>query len=136
MQRRDTVKLFSYSTEVMAFAEAKWMNTRFVTVGILIGVIIFFGFIKLNQSFDHAFWSRSSYLLAVENEILRQQMRMISPRVHHLEIQTRHLDEFSNELYVLLHPGMVAGDTVSRYTIAIKNVQVPYPGSNDARFHP
>jgi hypothetical protein len=107
------VKLYSYSSELLTFAEAKWAKAKFAACGILIGTIIFFGFIKLDQSVGNALGSRSANTLAAENNFLRQQISLISPRVSKLEMQTRLLHEHGDKLQML-----IVGDTVSRFTYA------------------
>lgn len=130
------MKLYSYSSELLTFVEKKWTKIRIAAIGIIIGTTIFFGFITLNLSYGHPFWSRSSYALAAENDILQRHIGMVSPRVSHLEIQERHLREHSNELFILLHPGMNIGDSSSYFKGASKALMfqslIPAP----TNFHP
>ncbi len=103
------MKLYSYSSELLTFVEAKWTKAKFAACGILIGTIIFFGFIKLDQSLGNVLGSRSANTLAAENGFLRHQISLISPRVSKLEMQARQLDEHADKLQRL-----IVGDTVSR----------------------
>lgn len=98
----------SYSSELLTFVEAK-----FAACGILMGTIIFFGFIKLDQSVGNVLESRSANTLAAENDFLRQQISLISPRVSKLEMRARQLREHADKLQML-----IAEDTVSRFTYA------------------
>jgi hypothetical protein len=65
------MKLYSYSREVHTFVEAKWITAKCTTAGIIIGTIVLFGVIKLNQSVDQAFGFHSANTLAAENDLLR-----------------------------------------------------------------
>jgi hypothetical protein len=117
-----TLKLYSYSSELLKFVEAKWARAKLATCGILIGTIIFFsfGFVKLNQSFGDTPESRSANEFASENEILRQQIRMMSPRVSKLKMQVGKLSEQDNKLHLLLDHQEALGGTVRGFTYATK----------------
>jgi hypothetical protein len=118
------MKLYSYSSELLTFVEAKWVIAKFATGGILIGTVILFGVIKLNQSVGNALGPRSVNTLAAENNFLRQQVSLISPRVSKLEMQARQLNECANKLHMLLQGGKVVGDTVSSFTNATKGFKL------------
>jgi hypothetical protein len=109
------VKLYSYSSELLTFVEATWAKAKLATCGILIGTIIFFGFIKLDQSVGNVLGSRSAKTLAAENDFLRQQISLISPRVSKLEMRARQLREHADKLQML-----IVGDTLSRFMFATK----------------
>jgi hypothetical protein len=87
--------------------------------GLLIGSIIFFGFIKLDQSVGNVLGSRSANALAAENAFLHQQVSLITSRVIKLEMQAMQLDEHADKLQVL-----IAGDTLSRFIFATKRSEV------------
>lgn len=112
------MKLYSYSSELLTSVEAKWAIAKFATSGILIGTVILFGVIQLNQSVGITVGSRSANTLAAENNFLRQQVSLISPQVSKLEMQARQLNERFNKLHMLLRGGKVVGDTVSSFTNA------------------
>ena len=112
------MKLYSYSSELLTFVEARWAKAKLAACGILIGTIIFFGFIKLDQSIGNPLGSRSANTLAAENNFLRQQISLVSPRVSKLEMQTRQLHEHAGNLQMLLHRRNFAGDTVSGFMYA------------------
>jgi len=76
--------------------EAKWVLAKFAAAGILIGIILLFGIVKLNESDDAALGSRSAKSLSAENDVLRQQLNLMSPRVSKLEIQAGQLMERAN----------------------------------------
>ncbi len=119
------MELYSYSSELLTFAVAKWTKAKVAACGILIGSIIFFGFIKLDHSVGNVLGSRSANTLAAENVFLRQQIRLISPRVRKLEMQARQLHEHADKLQML-----VAGDTVSRFTYATNGSELQSLFSN------
>jgi hypothetical protein len=58
-----------------------------------------FGVIALNQSVDHALGSHSAKTLAAENNVLRKQFSLISPRISQLEMQARQLTDRANTLF-------------------------------------
>ncbi len=118
------MKLYSYSSELLTFVEAKWAKAKLATVGILMGTIIFFGFIKLDQSVGNAHGSRSANALAADNDILHQQLCLMSPQVSKLEMQARQLSELDNKLHMLLHRNKIVGDTLSRFTYATKGSEL------------
>jgi hypothetical protein len=84
-----------------------------ITGGIIIGAIIFFGFIKLNKSVGNVFGFPSANTLAADNNFLRQQVSLISPRVSKLEMQALQLNERANTFRMLLHRRKSVVDTVS-----------------------
>ena len=114
------MKLYCYSSELLTCVEVKWAVVKFVTGGILIGTVILFGVIKLNQSVGNVLWSRPENTLAAENNFLRQQVILISPRVNKLEMQARQLNECANKLHPLLHHGKIVVGTVSSFTDVTK----------------
>jgi hypothetical protein len=118
-----TVKLYSYSSELLTFVEAKWVIAKFAIGGILIGIIILFGVIKLNQSVGSAVGSRSANTLAAENNFLRQQVSLILPRVSKMEMQARQLNEHANKLHMLLPCRKIVGGTVSSFTNATNGLK-------------
>jgi hypothetical protein len=93
---------------------------KFAIGGVLLGVAILFGVIKLNASVDSVVRSRTSNTLAAENDLLRRQLSLISPRVDELEVQAKQLDERVYKLHVLLDGRKSVRDMDSRFTIAIK----------------
>ncbi len=124
------MKLYSYSSELLTFVDAKWTKAKIATCGIIIGSIIFFGFIKLDQSVGNVLGSRTANTLAAENDFLRQQIRLISPRVSKLEMQARQLHEQADKLHML-----IVGDTVSRFLYAtnVSKLKSPIPAESSVR---
>jgi hypothetical protein len=118
------MKLYYYSSKLLTFVETKWVKPKFATVGILIGIVILLGAIKLNQSVGFALGSRSVNTLAAENNFLRQQVSLISPRVSMLEMQATQLNECANNLHLLLHGSKIVGDTVPRFMNATKRFKL------------
>jgi len=112
------MKLYSYSSESLTFVEAKWTLAKFATGGILLGTIILLGFMELNQSVGNTLESRSSNAISAENDILRQQLNQISPRVSKLEIQLEQLRDRASGLHKLLQRRNNARDTVISFTNA------------------
>ena len=117
------MKLYSYSSKLLTFVEAKWVILKFTTVGALMGIVILFGITELNQSVGFALGSHSASRLASENNFLRQQVNQISPRVSMLEMQAKQLNERADNLHLLHHSGKIVGDTVSKFTNVTKEFQ-------------
>jgi hypothetical protein len=92
-------------------------------VGIIIGIIIPFIIMKLNQSVGFALGSRPASALASENNFLRQQVSQISLSVSKMEMQASQLNERSKNLHLLLQNDKIIGDTVSRFTIAANEIK-------------
>jgi hypothetical protein len=93
---------------------AKCAIATIATGGILIGSIMFFGFVKPNQSPG----SRLADTLAAENDNLRQQLSSMAPRVGVLEIQVGRLLERANHIHMLLHGRRTVNTTVSGFANA------------------
>ncbi len=116
----NTVKLYSYSSELLTFVEAKWAIVKLAASGILVGAVILFGVVELNPSVGNALGSRSTKTLTSDNNFLRQQVSLISYRVNKMEMQTKQLHEYANTLNILLYSRKIDRDTVSSFTNAIK----------------
>jgi hypothetical protein len=97
------VRLYSYSSELLTFAESKRTRVRFVSYGILIGSIVFIGFIRLSQFERNTVGSRTANSLKAENSLLHHQWTIIASRVSRLELLERQYSERAEELSVLLH---------------------------------
>ena len=107
------MRLYYYSSERMTLTEAKWIRSKLALRAILIGCIIFFGFVKLNQYAGVTAGAHFAKTLESENEVLRQELSVMSPRIEKLDRLTRQLNDHANKLSVLLsRPGFVV-DTVS-----------------------
>jgi hypothetical protein len=116
-------KLYSYSSEGHAIAGATWVRTKLAIGGILVGILLLFGFIKLDQSVGITPQSGPSTALAAENVILQRQISLISNRLSKTEMQAEQLLERSNELRILFHRREFAGDTVQGLTNAITGLE-------------
>jgi hypothetical protein len=112
---------------LLTFAEVKWAKAKYGVGGFFIVVIIVFGFMTLHQPIGNALGFRTENKLAVENDIMRQELSLMSPRVSKMERKVRQLGEDDNILHLLVYPRKITGDTVSRFTDASKgsNVQSP-----------
>jgi outer membrane murein-binding lipoprotein Lpp len=130
------LQLYSYSSELQTFVEAKWALGKFAIVGIVIGTIILFGVIKPNQSGDRAIGSRSANTLAAENDILHRQLDLMSPRVRELEMQVGQAEERVNTLRTLLLGRKISGNTVRSFTNATKESEHQSLVLAAARFRP
>jgi hypothetical protein len=131
------VKLYSYSSELHTFVEVKWAVAKFAAAGIFIGTAILFGVMRWNQLDDSAPGPRLAITLAAENDMLRQQLSLISPRVRKLEMEAKQLHERANNLQMLFHGAeSVFGDTVRSFTNVTKGAKVQSLVPETAGFSP
>lgn len=110
------MKLYSYSGVLLKFVESKWALARFAAGGILLGALLLLGIVILNQSVADTIGAHSTNALTAENDILRQQLNLISPRVSNLEIQAERLKERAKGLHKLLQRRKSVRDTVLSLT--------------------
>jgi hypothetical protein len=101
-RRRGAVNLYYYPGPSVTVVKATWVLTRFVTIGIVIGTLILFGVVKLNESVADTIEAGSMNALKAENVILRQQITLIAPRLTRVEAQADQLRERTNGLHKLL----------------------------------
>ncbi len=112
----DRVKVYSYSNKLLTFVDAKWAIAKLAVGGVFIGSLLFFGFIKLNQALGITPGSREAIALEAENNVLRQELILISPRVDKLAVKTRELSAQDEKLHLLLYRREMAGDSVAGFT--------------------
>ena len=112
------MKLYFYSGQVLTFVDAKWTLAKFAAGGILLGILLLFGVVKLNQSVADTLGTHSANALAAENNVLRQQLSLISPRVSKLETQAEELKERATGLRKLLQRHKIVRGTALSFTIA------------------
>jgi hypothetical protein len=98
----------------------KWAAARFITAGIISGIVLLFGAVKLDQSVVHVFGSHLSDTLIIENDFLRQQLSSISFQTDRLEIQTVHLNERLDKLKISFYRSKIVMDTVPRFVDRVK----------------
>jgi hypothetical protein len=120
------MKLYFYSRELATVVEAKWLTTKFVISGILMGTFLFFGVMILNQSIGNILGFRSTKALAAENNILRQQLDLISIRADKLERQTKQLNERADNIHIFLSSQKNIEDTILKFKIARKYYEPQY----------
>jgi len=113
------VKLYFCSSESDFYVvEAKLTMAKVVTGGILIATIMLWGAIKLNQSWGNASGSHRAAALVAENDILRQHLSSMAPRVKELEMQAGKLHERFSLIHLILCRRIAAGNMVSGFTHA------------------
>ena len=95
-------KLYCYSSSLLTCVEAKRATAKFAAGGILLGALTLLGVAMLNQSVVDTIRADSTNALTAENEILRQQLILISPQVRILEERGVRLQERVNALHKLL----------------------------------
>jgi hypothetical protein len=130
------MKLYAYSNKLLTLVEMKWARTKLIAGGFIICALILFGAIMLNWSLGNAIVFRSANALTIENNILRQQLNDVAPKLGLLEKQVKQLDEHANELHMLLPYRKSIFDTV----VQIEPVAVSYRSrsltSGENNIHP
>jgi hypothetical protein len=91
---------------------------------------------KLHQSVDYSLGSGSANALEAENDVLRQQLSLISPRMSRLETQAGQLHERADQLHMLLLRRKTAGNTARSFTNATKGSESRSLILSAARFRP
>ena len=125
----DIMRLYSYSSKLHTLVKVKWAAARFITAGIISGIVLLFGAVKLDQSVVHVFGSHLSDTLIIENDFLRQQVSSISFQTGRLEIQTVHMNERLDKLKISLYRSKIVVDTVPRFADRVKARDLSVIGS-------
>lgn len=112
------MRLYFYSTKSHTFGAVKWAMAKLFTGGVLVGSIIFFGLLKMNQFGSNTTGVHSANTLAAENDILRQQLNVLAPRVSELEMQAGQLHERANHIQMLLDRSEAVGNVFSGLMVA------------------
>ncbi len=115
------MKLYSYSSDLNKFIEVKWIIARFVIGGFLIGIIVLFVIVKSSLSAGRASGLPSPNTLTAENNFLRHEVSLISPRVSNLETQVDQLNKHADKFQTLLLDRKIIKDTVSNLKNAAKS---------------
>lgn len=107
------MRLFFYSNKSHTYVEVKRAIAKLFTGGVLVGSIMFFGLLKMNQFGSNTTGVHSAITLAAENDILRQQLNVLAPRVNELEMQAGQLHECANRIQMLLDRSEAVGNVFS-----------------------
>jgi murein DD-endopeptidase MepM/ murein hydrolase activator NlpD len=96
-------KLYRFSIDSLSFHEARWTRTRFIMSGVLLGMILFFALVILNQYFGDmlGFSTIQNNSLANENRVLQNQLQYMTQRFDAIQNQLRLLGEKGNELRLM-----------------------------------
>jgi hypothetical protein len=120
------VNLYYYSSPLLTVVKAKWALAKFAVGGILMGTMLLFGVAKLNQSIVNSPGSRSANSLTAENNVLRQQINLMSSRVSILEMQAGQLTERANELHMLLRRSKSVRDNMVKFTSTTEGSKIQF----------
>lgn len=112
------MRLYFYSNKSHSFVAVKWGMAKLFTGGVLVGSIMFFGLLKMNQSGSSTTGAHSANTLAAENDILRQQLNVLAPRMNDLEMQAGQLHERANRIQMLLDRSEAVGNVFSALMVA------------------
>jgi len=106
-------KLYYFSPTSLSFAEARWFKTKFASLAIVLGMVIVVLVLELNRLHDDALGlglQRGS-VLAAENVILKDQLRLIGNRLDALQKRLLVLNDQGNELRLLVDLPKIDDDT-------------------------
>ena len=112
------MKLYYYSNEFVTLKEAKWIVAKCFIYGIFIGVILFAISFSIDQSYGNVFGSSTNRILALENDLIHQQMNILLPQVNMAGIQTNVLRERDDVLHILLQGRRATIDSTSQMVLA------------------
>jgi hypothetical protein len=116
---RGSVKLYFYSKTLNAFLPMKQLITKCAIAGIVTGILLL-GAVRLNQFVSRGIESRSAEKLMMENQILKAQLDLISPRINDMELKTQDMNERVTAFRTLLYRHGIVGDTSWRFTDATR----------------
>ena len=114
------MRIYSYSSESIAFVEIRWMMLKCIVSGALFGAVLFFILFTLYPSEAKIFRSGEANSIEVENVILQRQVDEIVSSTRFLNVQVKHLHEYSGKLDSLLFRSVFPGDTTSALTVEAK----------------
>jgi murein DD-endopeptidase MepM/ murein hydrolase activator NlpD len=106
-------KLYHYSTKTLKFAEARWAKTKLAALSLTVGIALVTAVVEVNQYMDDGLglgFGRAS-VLAAENSILRDQLRVFSSRLAVLDRELTSLNDQGNEFRVLVDLPKIDEDT-------------------------
>jgi len=96
-------KLYRFSLESLTFHEARWTRTRHLISGLLLGVVIFYSLLAVNQYYGDVlgFGIIQNNSLVNENRVLQNQLQYLTQRLDGIQKQLRLLGSKGNELRLL-----------------------------------
>jgi murein DD-endopeptidase MepM/ murein hydrolase activator NlpD len=96
-------KLYRFSLESLTFHEARWTRTRHLISGLLLGVVIFYSLLAVNQYYGDVlgFGIIQNNSLVNENRVLQNQLQYLTQRLDAIQKQLRLLGNKGNELRLL-----------------------------------
>lgn len=107
------MKLYYFSRELNTYVRAKWVKPVIAVAGIFAGVVITLGIFALHHFVDNAMSPRSAASMLSENDLLRQQISLIVPRVELYERALNTLVLQDRELHLNLRRYTITGDSAS-----------------------
>ena len=112
------MKRYYYSSALLTVVRAKWTFTTSALLGLFIGTLLLFGVMRINHSVEIILVPKEANTLDLENEILRQQISLIAPRITRAEAQADLLVKRANELNMLFQRPKDARDTTLHFPSA------------------
>lgn len=93
-------RLYYFSAESLSFRPLRWAKSRFVGVGVVLGIISFWTAIEINQTMGDVLglgFAQTNVLIN-ENRVLRGQLKTFSEKLEMLDARLSTLNERGNEL--------------------------------------
>jgi murein DD-endopeptidase MepM/ murein hydrolase activator NlpD len=96
-------KLYRFSLESLSFHEARWTRTRLLISGLLLGIVVFYSLLVVNQYYGDVlgFGIIQNNTLVNENRVLQNQLQYLTQRLEGIQKQLRLLSDKGNELRLL-----------------------------------
>jgi murein DD-endopeptidase MepM/ murein hydrolase activator NlpD len=98
-------KLYKFSASTLRFEEARWTRTKFVSCGVLVGIVIFCSLMVLNQQYGDVvgmgLFARHSSLQS-ENQFLKDRLTYLTHQLEGIQKQLSVLGDKGNELRLMV----------------------------------
>jgi murein DD-endopeptidase MepM/ murein hydrolase activator NlpD len=96
-------RLYRFSVESLTFHEAHWTRTRLMIYGLLLGIVVFYSLIVINQNYSDVFGLGfvQNNSLVNENRVLQNQLQYLTQRLIDIQKQLQLLGNKGNELRLL-----------------------------------
>jgi murein DD-endopeptidase MepM/ murein hydrolase activator NlpD len=95
-------KLYKFSSESLSFQEARWTRFRLIFTGLLLGGVIFYSVVVINQYYHNVLGIGliQQDALVNENRVLQNQLQYLTKRLDGIQRQLKLLGDKGNELRV------------------------------------
>ena len=126
------LRLYYFSKSSLSFHELKWGKTKLTLLGVVMGVVLLWITIEINQLNSDALGigiARTKALLN-ENRVLKEQLRVVAGRINVLEKRLAQINEEGNQLRLLVDLPKIDEDTRKAGTGGVED-RVDFTTSSD-----